>query len=421
MRTDPAMRAAVDNLRTRARPTRVTAAATATIHTLNSFRRQARSRSPSRIRAPSPHLNRHQPLQVLVRKNLKLTVSRETFLARLGIAVRGASTRSADPDARRRPDPRGRRPRRAPGHRHGARPPRARWRPTAPRPARPSCPAGCCSTWSARCRRTTSRSSTGAREQDVEVISGPAKFHLRTLPPEDFPKLPEPPARAASAASRPARSSTRSPAWPAPPRGTRRGPHLTGVLVTASGDELRMVATDSYRLGVKETKLETAARRARSRRTCRPGRCRSSAASPRRAAPSTIDVAALENQVIFTVDDVVLSSRLVEGRFPNYQQLLPETYEHELRVEPRRAARGGAPRRPARAEERAAAAALRRGRAGRVGADARRRRGERVAAGPVHRRGARDRLQPGVLPRRPRERRVGRADPEADQPAAARA
>ena len=35
---------------------------------------------------------------------------------------------------------------------------------------------------------------------------------------------------------------------------------------------------------------------------------------------------------VFTVDDVVLSSRLVEGRFPNYQQLLPESYEHELRV-----------------------------------------------------------------------------------------
>ena len=30
-------------------------------------------------------------------------------------------------------------------------------------------------------------------EQDVEVMSGPAKFHLRTLPTEDFPKLPEPP------------------------------------------------------------------------------------------------------------------------------------------------------------------------------------------------------------------------------------
>ena len=33
-------------------------------------------------------------------------------------------------------------------------------------------------------------------------------------------------------------------------------PVLTGILVSASGDELRMVATDSYRLSVKETKLD---------------------------------------------------------------------------------------------------------------------------------------------------------------------
>ena len=31
-------------------------------------------------------------------------------------------------------------------------------------------------------------------QQDVEVVAGPSKFHLRTLPPEDFPKLPEAPA-----------------------------------------------------------------------------------------------------------------------------------------------------------------------------------------------------------------------------------
>src|SRR5437660_719797 len=33
-------------------------------------------------------------------------------------------------------------------------------------------------------------------------------------------------------------------------------PVLTGILVSASGSELRMVATDSYRLSIKETKLE---------------------------------------------------------------------------------------------------------------------------------------------------------------------
>ena len=38
-------------------------------------------------------------------------------------------------------------------------------------------------------------------------------------------------------------------------------PHLTGVLVSASEQELRMVATDSYRLSVKETQLEEALER----------------------------------------------------------------------------------------------------------------------------------------------------------------
>jgi DNA polymerase-3 subunit beta len=43
-------------------------------------------------------------------------------------------------------------------------------------------------------------------------------------------------------------------------------------------------------------------------------------------------IAALEHQVIFVVGDVTLSSRLVEGRFPNYKQLLPDAFEHELHL-----------------------------------------------------------------------------------------
>jgi len=108
-------------------------------------------------------------------------------------------------------------------------------------------------------------------------------------------------------------------------------PHLTGVLVTASGNELRMVATDSYRLGVKETKLDAELNgsleaNVPARTLQELGRIASAGGA------DSIAVAALENQVVFTVDDIVLSSRLVEGRFPNYQQLLPEAYEHELRV-----------------------------------------------------------------------------------------
>lgn len=169
-----------------------------------------------------------------------------------------------------------------------------------------------------------------AASQDVEVVAGPSKFHLRTLPPEDFPKLPEAPAEGTMTVPTGAFVDTIDRVARAASRDETR-PHLTGVLVTATGRELRMVATDSYRLAVKETQLEepldaSLEANVPARTLQELGRIAGAGTS------ETIGVAALENQVVFTVDDVVLSSRLVEGRFPNYQQLLPESYEHELRV-----------------------------------------------------------------------------------------
>jgi DNA polymerase III subunit beta len=171
-----------------------------------------------------------------------------------------------------------------------------------------------------------------AAEHDVEVVSGSARFHLRTLPLEDFPKLPEA-AGAASALSVPADAfvDTIGRVARAASRDETR-PHLTGVLVTAAEKQLRMVATDSYRLSVKETTLAEALdgsleANVPARTLQELGRIASADAAEQ------IDVAALENQVVFTVGDVVLSSRLVEGRFPNYQQLLPDSFEHELRVQ----------------------------------------------------------------------------------------
>jgi DNA polymerase-3 subunit beta len=167
-------------------------------------------------------------------------------------------------------------------------------------------------------------------QQDVEVVSGTAKFHLRTLPADDFPKLPDrgdagalqvPAAAFVETVTRVARSASRD----------ETRPHLTGVLVSASERELRMVATDSYRLSVKETPLESPLQGSLEANV--PARTLQELS---RIATATgadeIEITALENQVIFTIGEVVLSSRLVEGRFPNYQQLLPESYEHELRV-----------------------------------------------------------------------------------------
>ena len=90
-----------------------------------------------------------------------------------------------------------------------------------------------------------------------------------------------------------------------------------------------MVATDSYRLSVKEPALGRDV--ARDLEVNVPARALQELTRIA-AGADELEVWSLDTQVIFRVGGVTLSSRLVEGRFPNYRQLLPETYEHELRV-----------------------------------------------------------------------------------------
>jgi DNA polymerase III subunit beta len=167
-------------------------------------------------------------------------------------------------------------------------------------------------------------------EQDVELICGATTFHLRTLRAEDFPTLPGPspesrvelPARAfVETISRVARSASRD----------ETRPVLTGILISAAGQELRMVATDSYRLSVKETALQSPLQGTLEANV--PARALQELARiEQQTDAETVAVSVGQNQAIFELGDVVLSSRLIDGQFPNYRQLLPETVEHELRL-----------------------------------------------------------------------------------------
>jgi DNA polymerase-3 subunit beta len=108
-------------------------------------------------------------------------------------------------------------------------------------------------------------------------------------------------------------------------------PVLTGVLVNASGSELTMVATDSYRLAVKRTQLE------------KPIDGEIEANIPAKAlrelgrivaagGVETVSVSLQRNQAIFRAGAIALNTRLIEGQFPNFRQLLPESYEHDVRL-----------------------------------------------------------------------------------------
>jgi DNA polymerase-3 subunit beta len=167
-------------------------------------------------------------------------------------------------------------------------------------------------------------------EQDVELISGRATFHIRTLRAEDFPPFPEPDPDTGISMPVDAFVATASKVAGSASRDETR-PVLTGILVSASERELRMVATDSYRLSVKETTLATSLPSAFEVNV--PARALQELTRVAAGAEEKqLSVSVLQNQVVFSLDGVILSSRLIDGQFPNYRQLLPESFEHELRL-----------------------------------------------------------------------------------------
>ncbi len=153
---------------------------------------------------------------------------------------------------------------------------------------------------------------------------------------------------------------------------------LTGILVRFEAGKLVMVATDSYRLSVKETELEAAAPELEA---IIPARALQELARLGAAGGDTVELGVHENHVVFGTGDAWLTTRRIDGQFPNYRQLMPETFEVELTIA--RAELYDVVRRDrrARAAELTAPPALHGGRADGVGADAGRRRGEGVAPG----------------------------------------
>ena len=166
-------------------------------------------------------------------------------------------------------------------------------------------------------------------QRDVEIAAGGARFHLRTLPAEDFPRLPEldgetvklPGGPLAATIDLVARAASRDEVRPI----------LTGVLLQAEGKTLTMVATDSYRLSVKHTALESEVGQALEANV--PARAlRELARIVSSEGAEEVEIALPRSQVVFQAAGVLLSSRLIEGQFPSWRQLVPESFEHEVRL-----------------------------------------------------------------------------------------
>jgi DNA polymerase-3 subunit beta len=164
-----------------------------------------------------------------------------------------------------------------------------------------------------------------AEDGIARLTCGSASYGLHTYSADDFPRLPDIDGGGRFTVDRAAFLDTVAKVGRSASRDESR-PVLTGVLVRFEEGKLVMAATDSYRLSVKETPL--AGGPGQELEAIVPARALGELARiAQGAAAAELEIGVQENQVVFGVDGVWLTARRIDGQFPNYRQLLPDSFE----------------------------------------------------------------------------------------------
>jgi DNA polymerase III subunit beta len=163
-------------------------------------------------------------------------------------------------------------------------------------------------------------------DDEARVEAGRFRTSLRTLSAADFPRLTEPEGAGVKVAAGALTEALRQ-VVPAASRDDAR-PILTGVLLAASAGGLRLVATDSYRLAVRD--LQGVSMLPEGQKVLVAGKGLNEV--QRLLGEQEIEVVLAEREVVFRVGNTSVTTRLIEGDFPNYEQLIPSGYPNRLTV-----------------------------------------------------------------------------------------
>ncbi len=162
---------------------------------------------------------------------------------------------------------------------------------------------------------------------EVGISAGRSHFSVRPLSVDDYPRLATPSDRAVTLPAAAFGEALKQVVRAASTDEAR--PILTGVLLAAEGDGLRLVATDSYRLAVRD--LTGTSVLAPDQKVLVPSRALNEL---QRLLGNTesITLRLGERDATFDVGTSRLTTRLIEGEFPNYRQLIPASYPNKLTV-----------------------------------------------------------------------------------------
>jgi DNA polymerase-3 subunit beta len=159
------------------------------------------------------------------------------------------------------------------------------------------------------------------------ITAGRSHFTVRLQPVEHFPRLSPPPPDKVTLDATELATALRQVVRAA--SGDNMRPILTGVLMAAEGDGLRLVATDSYRLAVRDLPGTSVLREGQA--VLVPSRSLGEL-SRLLGGGGEVTVGLAEREVTFESGDSRLITRLLEGDFPNYRQLIPSSHPNRLTI-----------------------------------------------------------------------------------------
>lgn len=165
-------------------------------------------------------------------------------------------------------------------------------------------------------------------DDDVTISAGRSQFSVRPLSFDDYPRLATPASSAVTLDAAAFGEALRQVVRAASTDEAR--PILTGVLLTAENDGLRLVATDSYRLAVRD--LPGVSVLGADQKVLVPGRALNEL-QRLLGIGGEVTLRLGERDATFEVGTTRLTTRLIEGEFPNYRQLIPQSHPNTLTVE----------------------------------------------------------------------------------------
>jgi len=162
---------------------------------------------------------------------------------------------------------------------------------------------------------------------EAHIRAGRFESSIRLLPADEFPRLAMPADDAVTLAANDFASALHQ-VVPAASADDAR-PILTGVLLAAEAGGLRLVATDSYRLAVRD--LPGASVMGEGQSVLVPSRALKELERLLGSAEE-ITLRLGEREASFEVGGLRLTTRLIEGEFPNYRGLIPASHPNQLTV-----------------------------------------------------------------------------------------